>query len=311
MKTGVDVELDRRSLLAGSLGLGLAMATGVGSSAAAATSTSAPRKKPELWRGYAEGPYGLVHYRDVGEGRPLVMFHQSPMSSQQFTAVYPLFKAKGIRAIGVDTPGFGGSDVTPFVPKVEDWAKIFPAVLDHLKIDRADVLGHHTGATIATEVTLQYPDRVGKLVIHGALMVTEEERAKRLERVRSGEARGHEYKPDGSHLSNRFIGVMKRYGPGADPKLITRFVTEEFSHPGPTWYGHHAAYVYDHGAALQRVRVPMLLVNNTGDVVYELSKRLLSVRPDIAYAELQGGGVDIVDQQPQQWVDAISKFLLA
>lgn len=310
MKINADVELNRRSLLSGSLKLGLTVAAGAALSAAPAAAET-QWKKPELMRGYAKGPYGLIHYRDVGEGRPLVMFHQSPMSSLQYTAVYPLFKAKGIRAIGVDTPGFGDSDATSFVPTVEDWVKIYPAVLDHLGIERADVLGHHTGATIATEATLQYPDRVGKLVIHSALMVTEQERAARLARVTSGERHGPEYKMDGSHLSDRFVSVARRYGPGADPKVITRFVMEEFSHPGPTWYGHHAAYVYDHGAALRRVRVPTLVMNNTGDIIYELTNRLRTVRPDFTYFELEGGGVDIVDQQPQEWVDAISKFLLA
>lgn len=310
MKTVTGTGLDRRRLLKGSLGAGIAAAAAGTLPDAATAAGSSRRPRPALLRGYAPGPYGLVHYRDVGEGRPLVLFHQSPMSSQQFTAAYPLLKERGIRAIGVDMPGFGGSDVTPFVPKVEDWAKVYPAVLDHLGIRRSDVLGHHTGATVATETTLQFPRRVGKLVIHGALMVTEPERAARLERVLSGERKGPEYKPDGSHLSNRFVGVAKRYGPGADPKVITRFVTEEFSHTGPGWYGHHAAYVYDHGAALKRVRVPTLLVNNTGDMIYALTNRLRDVRPDFAYSELQGGGVDIVDQQPQEWVDAISRFLL-
>ena len=303
--------IDRRHLMAGPLGLGLASAVMGAAPSTAATRTPGPSVKPDLMRGYAPGPYGLIHYRDVGEGRPLVMFHQSPMSSQQFTAVYPLFKAKGIRAIGVDTPGFGGSDVTPFVPRIEDWAQVYKPLLDHLGIDRADVLGHHTGATTATEVALQYPDRVRKLVIHGALMVTDEERGARLKRVAEGEKGGHKYYEDGSHLSNRFKGVLKRYGPDADLAVITRFVTEEFSHTGPAWYGHNAAYVYNHGEALKKVKAPTLLVNNTGDIVYDLTNRLRSVRPDFEYAELQGGGVDICDQQPQQWVDAISRFLLA
>ena len=69
----------------------------------------------------------------------------------------------GIRAIGVDTPGFGESDPTPFVPTAEDWAAAIPAVLDHLGVARADVLGHHTGSMVAPEVALQFPDRVRRL----------------------------------------------------------------------------------------------------------------------------------------------------
>src|SRR5690606_15895504 len=99
-----DQGLYRRDFLNISLGAGVSAvgvaaagvsAVGVTAGPAAAQATAGPRPavKPALYRGYAEGPFGLIHYRDVGEGRPLILFHQSPMSSQQFTAVYPLFKA--------------------------------------------------------------------------------------------------------------------------------------------------------------------------------------------------------------------------
>jgi hypothetical protein len=33
------------------------------------------------------------------------------------------------------------------------------------------------------------------------------------------------------------------------------------------------------------------------------------MRPDFEFVELPGGGVDIVDQQPVAWVEAIDRFL--
>ncbi len=33
------------------------------------------------------------------------------------------------------------------------------------------------------------------------------------------------------------------------------------------------------------------------------------MRPDFEYAELAGGGVDIVDQQPEAWANLVAKFL--
>ena len=229
--------LDRRRVVASPVALTAAAMA----STAKALALDDPPPPAEPWtqpltRGYAPGPFGQIHYRDTGgDGPVLVMFHQSPMTSLQFTAVYPLLQAAGIRAIGIDTPGFGGSDVTSFVPKVEDWARVYPAVLDHLKIDRAHVLGHHTGACTAAEVCLAYPDRVGKLIIHGALILSDAERLKFLEGVVNRERLGPDYKMDGSHLTNRFASVARRYSAGGtpDPRVITRFVVEEFSHTGP------------------------------------------------------------------------------
>jgi hypothetical protein len=33
------------------------------------------------------------------------------------------------------------------------------------------------------------------------------------------------------------------------------------------------------------------------------------MRPDFAFASIEGGGIDIVDQQPDAWVDAVARFL--
>jgi hypothetical protein len=33
------------------------------------------------------------------------------------------------------------------------------------------------------------------------------------------------------------------------------------------------------------------------------------MRPDFAYTALEGGGIDIVDQMPEEWADAVAAFL--
>jgi pimeloyl-ACP methyl ester carboxylesterase len=281
-----------------------------GVAALSASSAFANLPKPPTTRGYANGPFGQVHFQDTGSGAPLILCHQAPQSSRQFDNVYGPLAKRGIRAIGVDTPGFGLSDVTPFVPKIEDWAKAIPPVLDALGIAKTDVLGHHTGGMIATEVALQFPDRVRKLIINGPLPEEEEKRKKRLEGVEERE-KNFVYRDNGSHLAESFLGRWRMYGEGADPKLTTRVIVEKFAGYGPFWYGHHAAFVYDHAAALKKIKQPTLILTNTGDQIYENAKVAKQIRPDFAFVELQGGGVDIVDQQPEAWADAVANFLKA
>ena len=259
-------------------------------------------------RGYADGPYGQVHFRDVGQGRPLLMLHQSPMSSRQFDNVYGLLAARGIRTIGIDTPGFGMSDPTDFVPVIEDWAKAIPPVMDHLNIDVADVLGHHTGCFLATEVSIQFPDRVENLVMAGPFPRTEEQRKRSLEGLEEREI-NFVYEHDGSHLMNSFATRYNMYGEDADPRLITRYVVEKFMGTGPFWYGHNAGIRYELEAKIPLIKHRTLIITNTGDMIYEGAQKARRMRPDFEYAELQGGGVDIVDQQPEAWVDAVVKFL--
>jgi pimeloyl-ACP methyl ester carboxylesterase len=260
-------------------------------------------------RDYAEGPFGQVHFRDTGVGHPLVLCHQAPHTSRQFTNIYEPLHRRGIRAIGVDMPGYGESDPTPFVPTIEDWATVIPAVLDHLGLDRVDVLGHHTGAMVATEVALQFPERVNKLVLNGPIPLGIEERNRFLEGSVAQDML-FEHKSDGSHLQDAFAIRNRMYGDGADPKTITRYTVERFQGYAPFWTGHHAAFIYDHGAAIERIKHATLILTNTGDQIYEHAKVTRKMRPDFAYTELAGGGIDIVDQMPEQWADAVVAFLM-
>jgi len=309
---------NRRGFLQGSTALAAIAALPSGIAAAAGTTRAeqnpyARRAGPLAIpfvprRGYAEGPYGQVHFRDTGHGLPLVLCHQAPQTSRQFTNIYEPLHRRGIRAIGVDTPGFGESDSTPFVPTVEDWAAAVPAVLDHLGITQADVLGHHTGGMVATEVALQFPARVRKLIINGPLPMGEERRLKFLEGNEEKEI-NFVYEADGSHLQASFAGRNRMYGEGADPRTITRYTVEKFQGYAPFWTGHHAAFIYDHGPAIEKIQHPTMILTNTGDQIYENAKLTRKMRPDFAYVEFEGGGVDIVDQMPEQWADAVANFI--
>jgi pimeloyl-ACP methyl ester carboxylesterase len=262
-------------------------------------------------RGYAQGPFGLVHFHDTGgDGPPLIMCSQAPQTSRSFDFAMPELAKRGIRAIAVDTPGFGMSDAPDFVPTIEDYAKAIPPVLDHLGLAKVDILGHHTGCLIATEVALQFPDRVANLIMAGPLPLTPDERANYLVGNKKFE-QDFVHETDGSHLMKGFQGRYKYYGPGADPKVITRLIVEKHMGYGPFWYGHHAAFVYDHNSAIPKVKHRTLILTNTGDAIYQNAQWTRRMRPDFAYAELQGGGIDITDQQPEAWAQAIAAFLHA
>lgn len=259
-------------------------------------------------RSYADGPFGQVHFRDTGTGFPLVLCPQAPQTSRQFTNVYALLQRRGIRAIGVDMPGFGESDAPGFVPTIEDWAATVPAVLDHLGLEQADVLGHHTGALVATEVALQFPSQVRRLILNGPLPLSEAQRLAFLDWVKEAEI-DFVFQADGSHLLNVYKVRNDLYGSNACPETITRYVIEQFSGYGPFWTGHHAAFLYDHAKTLAEIRHPCLILTNSGDQIYENAVKARDIRPDFAFTELEGGGVDIVDQSPVAWADAVARFL--
>ncbi|MEC9375447.1 MAG: alpha/beta hydrolase [Pseudomonadota bacterium] len=117
-------------------------------------------------KAYTDGQFGQIHYSTCGEGRPLILMHQSPTCMIQFQNVWELLAQKGYQAISMDLPGYGQSTGPESVPSIPDYAHIVPAVMDALGIDKADILGHHTGAIVATEVLLQYPERFNRIILN-------------------------------------------------------------------------------------------------------------------------------------------------
>ena len=77
--------------------------------------TFATHMKGASERGYLELPWGQVHYRRAGDpsAPPLVLLHQSPLSSATFEPALAALAARGVYAVAVDTPGFGMSDAAP------------------------------------------------------------------------------------------------------------------------------------------------------------------------------------------------------
>lgn len=259
-------------------------------------------------RGYVDGPYGQIHYRRLGKGRPLVLLHQSGMDGRQFDTVHPMLAAQGFDVVAIDMPGFGGSDCSPFVPRVEDLAAgIIPAI-KNLGFAEVSIVGHHTGTMVGTEIALSGEIAVERLILNGPMPLTDTERtaffAEKLPREKT-------WVPQvGAGHIVAFAAVRERLVGGTLPiERVNSFVLQAMGGQAPFWHGHNAGFSYRHEESLPRIECPTLILTNTGDQIYEHARRAHALRPDMAFVALEGGGIDIVDQQPDQWVAAVVAFL--
>lgn len=259
-------------------------------------------------RHYADGPFGQIHFQTIGTGRPLVLLHQAPATSGQFDNVYHLLADRGFQAIGIDMPGFGMSDPTAFVPAVADYAKIVPPVLDALGLCSAALLGHHTGALVAVDAALQFGARIEALIVNGPLLVSKEDQQRFLDGLHVWE-KDYKAQPHAAHMVELFQ-IRERLSNGTiPPHRLSDYVVQALMGRGVFWYGHHAAYMADQNKQFLQIEQPTLILTNTGDIIYPHALRARDLRPDFAFIELEGGGVDIVDQQPDAWADAVAAFL--
>lgn len=255
-------------------------------------------------RGYVNGKWGLMHYRQYGEGTPLILIHQTPWSSLQYKNAAP-FLAAGRQVIALDTPGYGESDGPPEAPTIPDYADALPALLDGLGIDKADVLGHHTGALIAGAFAARHPDRVARLVLHGAPVYSKAERAQRLNNKHFDQTP----KEDGSHYLDYWNRLKRIIGSNAQLSGLHMSVLSFFSSGVNEWYGHAAAFSYDFEADIPSIACTTLVLSNTADMLAAHAERLSALRPDFGYMEISGGSSNIVFDEPERWASPIVAWL--
>jgi pimeloyl-ACP methyl ester carboxylesterase len=255
-------------------------------------------------KGYVDTPIGQVHYREHGSGAPLLLLHQTAWASQQFKNAMEPLAARGLRAIAIDTPGFGMSDNFKAQPSIVDYADVLPAVMDGLGLKKAHIASHHTGASIAASFAARYPARVDKLVMHGVPLYTPEEREVRLARPHFDQTP----KPDGSHLQARFE-AMRKLSPGASLEA-THWSAVLFFWAGPLeWWGHHAAFSHDIAPDLMAIKAPTLIMSNTGDTLHVVVERIKKMRPDFSFATMEGGTYHIVYDEAKPWAKTVADFV--
>jgi pimeloyl-ACP methyl ester carboxylesterase len=107
-----------------------------------------------------------IHVEVSGDGRPVVLLHGFPDSGRMWRHQVEALAAGGFRVIVPDLRGFGSSGKPD---GVENYSLAFLAgdvlaVLDHLGVERAHVVGHDWGAALAWAIGSLVPDRVDHLV---------------------------------------------------------------------------------------------------------------------------------------------------
>jgi pimeloyl-ACP methyl ester carboxylesterase len=123
--------------------------------------------------GYADGPHGQVHYRELGAGTPLVLMHWAPSSGRQVEHFMPLFAARGFRVLAFDIPGYGRSHKDTAGWSCAQMAAEIATALDDLGgVAQGFVVGGHLSAAVAAELAIAQPDRWPRIVLDGSPTLT-------------------------------------------------------------------------------------------------------------------------------------------
>lgn len=104
-----------------------------------------------------------LYYEIRGAGRPLVLLHGGLGSGEMFGPVLTEL-AKRHQVIAPDLQGHGRTADIDRPIDVRLMADDIAALIDHLKLDRPDVVGYSLGGGVALQVAFKYPEKIRKLV---------------------------------------------------------------------------------------------------------------------------------------------------
>ena len=111
-------------------------------------------------------PTGVnLYYESHGAGEPLVLIPSTAFSAEVWRPYQVPQLSKSVNLIIHDPRGSGRSTARQQVYTLDQMANDVIALLDHLKISSAHVLGHSMGGRIALTMALNFPGRVKSLIM--------------------------------------------------------------------------------------------------------------------------------------------------
>jgi pimeloyl-ACP methyl ester carboxylesterase len=116
---------------------------------------------------YAEVNGINLYYETHGAGRPLVLLHGGLGSGEMFGPVLAQLAAER-QVIVPDLQGHGRTADIDRPIDLRLMADDIAALIDHLGLDRPDVVGYSLGGGVALMTAVQYPSKVGRLVCASA-----------------------------------------------------------------------------------------------------------------------------------------------
>lgn len=113
----------------------------------------------------SNGPMRLFHMSQGPAGAPPVLFSNSLGTTHRMWDAVVDELAAEFRCIRYDTRGHGASDGPAGGYEIDDLADDAAAILDHLDIERAHVVGLSLGGMVGQAFSLRYPSRTISLTL--------------------------------------------------------------------------------------------------------------------------------------------------
>jgi pimeloyl-ACP methyl ester carboxylesterase len=209
------------------------------------TTIASAQQKPRT--GYAPVNGLKMYYEVHGRGKPVVLLHGAFMTITNNWDGWISELAKTRKVIAVEMQGHGRTADGPRDITSENLADDVAALLTHLKVPHADIMGYSMGGEVALQCALRHPDKVRKAVIISSMFRSNGAVAGATESIANLTA--DDFK--GSGLDTEYAKLSPT--PNDFPKFVKRMVA-------------NAGKPYDFGAdKLKATKAPMFFIHGDAD----------------------------------------------
>ena len=244
--------------------------------------------------------HGRIHYRELGEGEPLILMHTNGGSAFQHDVVAPLL-AKSFRMISWTMPGHGDSDPLPRHYSIEDYATALAELMDALNIRRAHVSGSSVGGSITAAFASRYPDRTISALPTETPCRTFEEWGARW---------SHTEANFGLPVQNE--SQVKERVANVDGALLQRWNIDRCKAGAKTMVGvMWAIREFDVRGAVTRIKAPaVILYGRRGPTIAD-QERFRDAAPNIPIRYFENSGHFPMYDEPEQFAKVVTEFCAA
>ncbi len=243
----------------------------------------------------------------AGDNRPVVVLTHGAGGSHAIWYQQVPALGQRFRVITWDSRGFGNSTCATGELSPERAGSDLAAVLDHLEVQRAHLVGQSLGGWHINGFALAHPDRVLSLTYADTVggMWTDELRAAMAEFAKAGGLGGGRTVP--------LVGGHRALWPGTAARdQAHAFLYQalgSFHSPPMHRLGEVTGWTIEHDQ-IARLGVPTLFVAGTHDQIFPApllaaSAALIPAR----FVEIPGSGHSPYFEQPSVWNDAVLDFL--
>jgi pimeloyl-ACP methyl ester carboxylesterase len=260
-----------------------------------------------------------ICYNIDGSGEPLFLIQGLTGGRNDWFFQMRAFK-KHYKVVTFDNRGAGSTDKRDESYDIRTMADDTIGLMDHLKVDRAHILGMSLGSLIAQEIAINYPDRIMKLILVAAIVYGEGMR-EITEGMREALGLRENYSEEEARNVMNNIDFMEYFtkvtGLSFNKKLV-RVMIIPLSKIHAKRIGReglmgqlHAASTCDTLDKIQTIKAPTLVLTGTEDkVVSPHSSEVIADRiPNAKLVTVEGGSHAFYFEKPRRFNREVLDFL--